>query len=133
MAERVVFAGLVGVGFPIVLVASVLVAAAVFPGVASGSYGWLGLLDTVWGYGPWVAVLIAWPLLRALRIRPAWAAAALASICLHGLWTMDSPGMNLIVLGGVIAYPLAVVGTAGRAHWSVRAGVAVVIVAIYLA
>ncbi|GAA4085306.1 hypothetical protein [Nonomuraea soli] len=133
VAERVVFAALLGVGLPIALIALVLVTAAVFPGLASGSYGWLALLDALWEHGPWVALPIAWPLLRALRIRPAWAAAALAAICLHGLWTMDSPGMNLIVLGGAIAFPLAVLGTDERAHWSVRAGVAAVVVAIYLA
>ncbi|WP_156045851.1 hypothetical protein [Herbidospora cretacea] len=81
-----------------------------------GEYtGCFGYLVLAWEVGRWVAVVLAWPLLRLLQVRPALPVAVLAALFLTAVWQValampfylffDS--LILIVVSGVIAYPAA--------------------------
>ncbi|SDI86892.1 hypothetical protein SAMN05421869_107312 [Nonomuraea jiangxiensis] len=108
---------MVGIILPIALLGWVALMVRLFPDSPQcGEYtGCFGYLVQAWEVGRWVAVGLAWPLLHVLRIRPAWRVAILAALFLMAIWrlaeallftALDS-SLALIVLSGVIAYPLA--------------------------
>ncbi|MGP3963206.1 hypothetical protein ACTWPT_45205 [Nonomuraea sp. 3N208] len=81
-----------------------------------GEYtGCLGYLVQAWEVGRWVAIVLAWPLLHLLRVRPSWPVAILAALFLTAIWQVAealllvslAEAFALIIFSGVIAYPAA--------------------------
>jgi hypothetical protein len=113
--KRVVMAGVVGIILPVGLLTWVALMTAFFPDARHcGSYtGCLGFLLQAWDFGRWVALVLAWPLLYLLRVRPSWPVAALAALFLVAIWQFATAllplsfdaSLGLILFSGVIAYP----------------------------
>ncbi|MFB4266369.1 hypothetical protein [Nonomuraea sp. GTA35] len=89
LAERLVAAGLAGIILPFVQFGWLLLVAALSDDSRCGHFGCVGWLVDAWTMGNWAAVVLAWPLLHLLRVRPAWAVAALAPFFLVPI--RDSP------------------------------------------
>ncbi|MCF6471470.1 hypothetical protein FAF44_24200 [Nonomuraea sp. MG754425] len=115
--RRIAFAGVIGIILPIALLAWVALMARLFPDSPQcGEYiGCFGYLAQAWEVGRWVAVVLAWPLLHLLRVRPSWPVAILAALFLTAIWQVaealllvsPAEAFALIIFGGVIAYPAA--------------------------
>jgi hypothetical protein len=115
--RRVVLAGVVGGVLPIGLLGWTFLMAHLFPeSQYCGEYtGCAGYLVLAWEAGRWVALVLAWPLLLLLRVRPAWQAALLAALFMAGIWQaawalieLDvSATLLLLLFSGVFAYPAA--------------------------
>ncbi len=125
-----VLAGAVGIILPAALLGWVFVWPRFFPERCGEYTGCLGYLFAAWDPGPWVAVAAAWPLLYALRVRPAWIVAAIATPYLMAIWQYATAkdmwlfsleSLILVVFGGVIAYPSAVLTATTRMPWIWRA------------
>ncbi|MFI6321889.1 hypothetical protein ACIBG8_30445 [Nonomuraea sp. NPDC050556] len=139
--RRVVLAGLVGVLLPAGLLGWSFLMATLFPDSSRcGEYtGCLGFLVDAWEVGRWVAVVLAWPLLHLLRVRPAWPVALLAALFLAAIWQLaQAPwvprfdAFALIVVSGPLAYPLAALLSATRILWPWRALFGVLLLGLYL-
>ncbi|MFJ2028008.1 hypothetical protein [Streptosporangium sp. NPDC087985] len=129
--ERMVFAGLVGIILTFGLLVGALLATALFANSAQcGHWGCFGFIGYVWEIGRWVAIVLAWPLLYLLRVRPAWPVAILAAFFLVAIWQFADG--SFIVLSGVIAYPLAALVTAPRLSWPWRVIPVALFLALYL-
>ncbi|WP_153054425.1 hypothetical protein [Planomonospora sphaerica] len=117
LGRRLVLAGVVGILLPLGLFGWAWLMATLFPdSPLCGHYtGCLGFLVQAWAVGRWVAIVLAWPLLYLLRIRPAWPVALLAALFLATIWrlaealpfSLADVSLTLIVFSGVIAYPAA--------------------------
>jgi hypothetical protein len=113
--RQIVAAGAVGIILPVGLVAWAQVMAELFPDSCGHYTGCLYLFVQAWQVGRWIAIVLAWPLLYLLRVRPAWPVAVLAAALLVAIWLLAeavalvSPQMffTLILLSSVIAYPVA--------------------------
>ncbi|MFF5208306.1 hypothetical protein [Streptosporangium sp. NPDC000396] len=118
--KRMVMAGAVGIILPVGLLAWAALMAALFrDSPRCGHYtGCLIFLVETWVIGRWIAIVLAWPLLYLLRVRPTWPVAILGALflvaiwrfaeALSSLWPVAILGtLFLIVFSGVIAYPLA--------------------------
>lgn len=72
MVRRAVLAGLAGLILPVSLLAwSIGLALFVQSDNMCGLLGCLGYLSLAWRIGRWVALVLAWPLLHLLGVRPA--------------------------------------------------------------
>ncbi|MEU0481851.1 hypothetical protein ABZ260_22020 [Streptosporangium sp. NPDC006013] len=131
--RRVVCAVLVGIILPVGLLTwSGLMANLFSDSSRCGHYtGCLGFLVEAWVIGRWVAIVLAWPLLYLLRVRPAWPVAILAACFLVVIWQVADAlwavggftvSLALIMFSGVIAYPLAALVTARRSTATVDGG-----------
>ncbi|MFI6599094.1 hypothetical protein ACIBHX_22780 [Nonomuraea sp. NPDC050536] len=122
-SEEITKALVVGVALPVVLFAWAWLVVALFPDSSScGEYtGCLGLFLWGWNVGRWGAIVLAWPLLYLLRVRPAWPVAILGGAFLVAIWRVAEAldgSLILIVCGGLIAYPVAAwVATPGVPRW----------------
>ncbi|WP_062429517.1 hypothetical protein [Herbidospora daliensis] len=114
---RIAMAVVVGIVLPALLLAGVSWLTNNYPesqycGHYTGCFGYLVLAFDV---GRWIAVVLAWPLLHLLRVRPALPVAALATLFLIAIWqvALAMPlhlffeSIGLIIVSGVIAYPVA--------------------------
>ncbi|GGS96032.1 hypothetical protein GCM10010156_62810 [Planobispora rosea] len=88
------------------------------------------------GGGPLAAIILAWPLLYLLRVRPAWTVALVAPVFLMPIWRLAETGagdlVTLIVLSGAIAYPFAALVTMPRLALPWRVLPAIPFAALYL-
>ena len=117
LGKRLVLAGVVGIILPVGLFAWATLMATLFPDSPQcGEYtGCLGFLIQAWAIGRWVVIVLAWPLLHLLRVRPSWPVAILAALFLMAIWRLAEAlpfsvidvSLTLIVFSGVIAYPAA--------------------------
>ena len=104
-----VSAGLVAVIIPFILAAWVFLMDALFDDGEKCGRGFecSAIISDVL-VGGCVAVVLAWPLLYLLRVRPAWPVAGLAVFFLAVIWQLSkarwSDSLLLIVLGG-LTYP----------------------------
>ncbi|YCK34267.1 hypothetical protein ACNF49_09300 [Actinomadura sp. ATCC 39365] len=145
VAMRLVLAAVVGAGLTVALLTWAIVMPVLIPSSQArycGEYtGCLGYVFLTWEYGRWVALVAAWPLLRQLRVRPAWRAALMAALFLVALWQValvllsdgSGSGFALIILSGLIAYPAAAWTTmphVPRAVPIVAAGAALAVCAV---
>jgi hypothetical protein len=136
LPERVVSAGLVGVIAPFILMAWVVLMTVLFNDVDEYNrhFEFSALVVNVLT-GGCVAVVLAWPLLHLLRVRPAWPVAILAVFFLAVIWQLSkarwSDSFVLIVLG-CVTYPFAALVTAPRLHWLWRALPVVLFLGLYL-
>ncbi|MGW0804089.1 hypothetical protein [Nonomuraea sp. NPDC002799] len=115
--RRIATAGVVGIILPVALLAWAALMARLFPqSPQCGEYTeCLGHLVQTWESGRWVAIVIAWPLLHLLRVRPSWPVAILAALFLTAIWQVAEAllpvslagAFALIIFSGVIAYPAA--------------------------
>jgi hypothetical protein len=115
--KRMVLAGAVGIILTVGLFAWTALMPALFPDSRfCGEYtGCLGLLVLAWEVGRWVVIVLAWPLLYLLRVRPSLPVAVLAALLLMAIWRFAEArlalsfdvSLMLILLSGVIAYPAA--------------------------
>ncbi|GAT69994.1 hypothetical protein PS9374_05674 [Planomonospora sphaerica] len=115
--RRLVLAGVVGILLPVGLFGWAWLMTRLFPDSPQcGHYtGCLGFLVQAWTVGRWVAIVLAWPLLYLLRVRPAWPVALLAALFLATIWRLAEAlpfslidvSVTLVVFSGVIAYPVA--------------------------
>ncbi|MEU8245188.1 hypothetical protein [Nonomuraea sp. NPDC048916] len=115
--RRIVMAGVVGSILPVALLAWVALMTRLFPDSPQcGEYtGCLGYLVQAWEVGRWVAIVLAWPLLHLLRVRPSWPVAILAALFLTAIWQVaealllvsPAEAFALIIFSGMIAYPAA--------------------------
>jgi hypothetical protein len=71
-------AGLVGILLPFVQFGWLLLVTALSHDSRCGHFGCISSLADEWTVGNWAAVVLAWPLLHLLRVRPAWIVAVLA-------------------------------------------------------
>ncbi|MGI5289747.1 hypothetical protein ACQEVF_41300 [Nonomuraea polychroma] len=85
-AHRVVLAGLVGIIVLFINFGFMLLVVALADETRCGHLGCIGLAVEAWGWGRWVAFVLAWPLLWLLRVRPAWRVALAAPFFLLPLW-----------------------------------------------
>ncbi|GLX94418.1 hypothetical protein [Herbidospora sp. NBRC 101105] len=107
----------VGVVLPVALLAGVAALTRLYPASQyCGEYtGCFGYLVLAWEVGRWAAIVLAWPLLHLLRVRPALPVAVLAGLFLTVVWQVAQAmpfslfleSLVLIVASGVIAYPAA--------------------------
>ncbi|SDJ50697.1 hypothetical protein SAMN05421874_10232 [Nonomuraea maritima] len=114
--KRLVVAGVVGLVLSSCVVA-VMVVVSLLPADSRhcGPFGCLGVfqqLVDIWDIGRWVAIVLAWPLLRAVGVRPAWLVALLAVPVLLVTWWVAGVSridvqLALTFCGGLIAYPVA--------------------------
>ncbi|MEU7858782.1 hypothetical protein [Nonomuraea sp. NPDC049141] len=112
-----VLAWAVGIILTVGLIAGTVLTITLFPDSPyCGEYtGCLGLLVHAWEVGRWVVIVLAWPLLYLLRVRPSLPAAALAALLLMAIWqfaearlrTSFGDSVLLIFFSGVISYPAA--------------------------
>ncbi len=119
----------VGVMPPVVMFGwAALVAMVVFDPSLCGEYtGCLGLFVWDWDVGRWGAVVLAWPLLYLVRVRPAWRVAIVGGVFLAAIWRFAATevvavdgAVMLAVCGGLIAYPVAAWVTTPGVHRLVR-------------
>lgn len=82
--RRIVLTGMVGIILPVALLAWAALMTRLFPNSSQcGEYtGCVGYLVQAWEVGRWVAIVLAWPLLHLLRVRPSWPVAILAALFL---------------------------------------------------
>ncbi|GAB2470902.1 hypothetical protein GCM10027187_43720 [Streptosporangium sandarakinum] len=141
VADRMIRAGVVGMILPVLLLAVGLLSMDVFAGsrLCEKSSGCLALLFYVLAVGRWVAIVLAWPLLYFLRVRSAWPVAAVAAPFLVAIWEIalapwmsGRSGFGLILISGILAYPLAALVTAPRVSWPWRAVPTALLLALYL-
>jgi hypothetical protein len=118
LAERLVAAGLAGIILPFVQFGWLLLVAALSDDSRCGHFGCVRRLVDAWTMGNWAAVVLAWPLLHLLRVRPAWTVAALAPFFLVPIWELADVPVS--VVAGVFAYPLAALVSAPRLSWRWR-------------
>ncbi|MGW3342859.1 hypothetical protein ACWDA3_06110 [Nonomuraea rubra] len=118
LAERLVAAGLAGIILPFVQFGWLLLAATLSDDSRCGHFGCVGLLADAWTVGNWASIVLAWPLLHLLRVRPAWAVAALAPFFLVPIWALADVPVSLVA--GVFAYPLAALVSTPRLLWRRR-------------
>ncbi|MEV0613533.1 hypothetical protein AB0I81_09430 [Nonomuraea sp. NPDC050404] len=117
-AERVIAAGLAGIILPFLQLAWLLLVAALYDDSRCGHLGCVGLLVEAWTVGNWASVVLAWPLLHLLRVRPAWLVAVLAPFFLVPIWKLADIPINMIA--GLFAYPLAALVSTPRLSWRRR-------------
>lgn len=140
VGRRVFGAMMVGAILPAALLGWAYVMSKVSPSRMCGGFiGCLGSLVHVWEVGRWVAIVLAWPLLYVLRVRPAWPVAIAGGLFLVAIWEFALSSVpplgiviDLIVLSALIAYSCAVL-VAGREltrPW--RAAIAAAFLALYL-
>ncbi|MEZ0077045.1 hypothetical protein [Planotetraspora sp. GP83] len=88
--KRLLLAGVVGIVLPVGLVAWAVLMATLFPdSPRCGHYtGCLVFLADAWLIGRWVAIVLAWPLLYLMRVRPAWPVALVAAPFLVAIWQL---------------------------------------------
>ncbi|MEV4111641.1 hypothetical protein [Nonomuraea sp. NPDC049695] len=108
---------MVGIILPVGLLAWAASMAILFPDSPQcGEYtGCFGYVVQAWEIGRWVAIVLAWPILYLLRVRPSWPVAVLAALFLVVIWQFAeallpvslSGAFILIVFSGMIAYPAA--------------------------
>ncbi|RVX45458.1 hypothetical protein EDD27_8259 [Nonomuraea polychroma] len=124
--RSLILAGLVGVILPAILLIWTFIWSELFPERCSEYTGCLIYLEMAWDPGRWIAVALAWPLLLVLRIRPAWIIAGVATLYLTAIWEYATAqdkwlfsleSMILIVFGGIVAYPSAVLTTSIKVSW----------------
>lgn len=118
IAERVVAAGLAGIILPFIQFGWLLIVAALSDDSRCGHFGCVGQLADTWMVAKWAAVVLAWPLLRLLRVRPAWIVAVLAPFFLVPIWELTDVPVS--VVAGVFAYPLAALVSAPQLSWRGR-------------
>ncbi|MET7464142.1 hypothetical protein [Nonomuraea sp. NPDC005501] len=118
LAERVVAAGLAGIILPFIQFGWLLLVAALSDDSRCGHFGCIGQLAEAWTVGNWAAVVLAWPLLHLLRVRPAWIVAVLAPFFLVPIWELADVPVS--VVAGVFAYPLAALVSAPHLSWRGR-------------
>ncbi|MEU9831665.1 hypothetical protein AB0D67_08980 [Streptosporangium sp. NPDC048047] len=129
LPRRLLLAALTGVILTALLVgaAFLMMRSLIGSGTCDQSFACLGAIGLTWFVGRWVAVVLAWPLLHLLRVRPAWPVAVAALLFLVAIWRFAQSSWAgdgasaLILLSGVIAYPLAALITAPRLAWPWRA------------
>ncbi|MET9064472.1 hypothetical protein [Streptosporangium sandarakinum] len=129
LPRRLLLAALTGAILTALLVgaAFLMMRALTDSGTCEQSFACLGAIGFTWVVGRWVAVILAWPLLYLLRVRPAWPVAVAAVLFLVAIWRFaqsswaGNSGFVLILLSGVLAYPLAALVTAPRLAWPWRA------------
>ena len=119
LVERAVAAALAGIILPFVQFGWLLLVAALSHETRCGHFGCIGLLIDAWTVSTWAMLVLAWPLLHLLRVRPAWPVAVLAPFFLVPLWELVD--MPISVISGLFAYPLAAVACAARMSWRRRA------------
>ena len=127
VGRRIVLAGVVGILIPVGLFAWGMVMAALFPDSrVCGEYtGCFGFLAQAWEVGRWIAIVLAWPVLYLLRVRPAWPVAVLAALFLvaiwrfaEALWPLSFAGaLTVHLFSGVVAYSAAA-WAAPRLPWA---------------
>ncbi|UBU14647.1 hypothetical protein [Nonomuraea gerenzanensis] len=118
LAQRLVAAGLAGIILPFLQLGWLLLVAALPDDSQCGHFGCLGLLADAWTVGSWAAVVLAWPLLHLLGVRPAWLVAALAPFFLVPIWQLTDVTDSAVA--GLFAYPLAALMSAPRLSWPRR-------------
>ncbi|WP_188193649.1 hypothetical protein [Nonomuraea sp. SYSU D8015] len=115
LSERVALAGLAGGILPFVLFGWMLLVGALADDSQCGHFGCVGRMIEAWESGHWVALVLAWPLLHLLRVRPAWRVALAAPLFLLPVWVLVGELVDAaIVMSGVFAYPFAALVTAPR-------------------
>ncbi len=118
LAERLVSAGLAGIILPFVQFGWLLLVAALSDDSRCGHFGCIGQLADAWTAGNWVAIVLAWPLLHLLGVRPAWRVAVLAPFFLVPIQELtDGP---VSVVAALFAYPLAALVSASHLSWRLR-------------
>ncbi|WP_162641828.1 hypothetical protein [Streptosporangium sp. 'caverna'] len=136
LPERLVAAGLVGVIMPFIVLAWVVLMVVLFNDTDEYNrhFELSGLFTNVF-VGGCIAIVLAWPLLYLLRVRPAWPVAILAVFFLAVIWQLSKAGWSnssfLIVLG-CFTYPLAAVVTAPRLRWLWRVLPVTLFLGLYL-
>jgi hypothetical protein len=118
LAERVVSAGLAGITLPFVQYGWLLLVATLPDDSRCGHFGCVGQLADAWTVGNWAAVVLAWPLLHLLRVRPAWLVAVPAPFFLVPIRELTDVPVS--VVAGLFAYPLAALVSAPRLSWRLR-------------
>ncbi|MFF0307043.1 hypothetical protein ACFYSC_06430 [Streptosporangium sp. NPDC004379] len=141
VGRRVFGAMLVGAILPTALLVWAYAMTKVLPDrmLCGGHFGCLDILVYVWEVGRWVAIVLAWPLLYVLRVRPAWPVAVAGGLFLVAIWefalsSVAPPGIviNLIVLSALIAYSCAVLVASPELARPWRAAIAAAFLALYL-
>lgn len=109
-----VLAWAVGIILTVGLIAGTALMVALFPDspYCAEYTGCLGLLVQAWEVGRWVVIVLAWPLLHLLRVRPSLPVAVLAALLLMAIWQFAEArsfdvSLLLIFFSGVISYPAA--------------------------
>ncbi|MEW9555615.1 hypothetical protein [Nonomuraea sp. NPDC050783] len=117
LTQQVACAGLAGALLPFVQAGWTLLVLAL-----TAESRWPVPPQQAWESGRWAVLVLVWPLLCLLKVRPAWpvALAGPAFLLPVQLLAADLAGMA-IVLAGVFAYPFAVLATAREAGWWRRA------------
>ncbi|MEV6865926.1 hypothetical protein AB0M44_33650 [Streptosporangium subroseum] len=136
LPERMISASLVSVIVPFILAAWVFLMDALFDdGEKCGRGLDCSAIVSDFLVGGCVAVVLAWPLLYLLRVRPAWPVAGLAVFFLAVIWQLSKAGWSgysfLIVLG-CLTYPFAALVTAPRLHWLWRTLPVALFLGLYL-
>lgn len=114
--KRLVVAGVVGLVLSSCVVAVMVVV--LLLSADSERCGHFGCLDVlaqlvaIWDIGRWVTMVLAWPLLRAVGVRPAWLVALLAvPVLLVTWWVAEALWVDVQAVftfcSGLIAYPVA--------------------------
>ncbi|WP_345572316.1 hypothetical protein [Nonomuraea rosea] len=125
-SPRLLPAAVAGIILPVGLFAWAALMTRFFPDSHHcGEYtGCIGFLAEAWDVGRWVAIVLAWPLLHLLRVRPAWPVAVLAGAFLLVIWWVAGMlrldhAFTVVVFSGLLAYPAAA-WPAGRMRISRR-------------
>ncbi|MEV0820840.1 hypothetical protein [Nonomuraea rubra] len=116
--QRIAVATVVGgITLPAVLLAWVVVMSMISPDSPQCSeyLGCLVYLEQAWKIGRWVSLVVAWPLLHLLRVRPSWPVAIVAGVFVAAIWQVADAlllvsmlgALTLILFSGAIAYPAA--------------------------
>jgi hypothetical protein len=132
---RAMLAGSAGLALPVSLLFWMAAVAMVVPSDrACGLFGCLGYVFLAWEGGRWAALVLAWPLLHLLRVRPAFPVALGGAALLVLIWELAAahadplpyPGFLLwfSLFGGIPAYALVAALTAPGARWATRTIVA---------
>ncbi|MCK2216306.1 hypothetical protein MF672_021235 [Actinomadura sp. ATCC 31491] len=112
LAQQVALAGLAGAVLPLAYAGWTLLLFALGGDAAPPASP--GVAEPGW----WATLVLAWPLLHLLRVRPAWPVALAAPVFLLPVRVLvgDLVGVA-ILLAGVFAYPFAVLATARGVEW----------------
>jgi len=136
LSRRVALAGLAGGMLPFVHFGWMFLTLTLADLSPCGQLGCAGEITTAWEAGRWVALVLAWPLLHLLGVRPAWPVALSAPVFLLPIWVLVGDLVDTaIVMSGVFAYPFAVLMTAPRlsSWWRVVVLVLFLVLCVFLA